>query len=219
MGIRTVVLKIRRGRAGADILDRISVILKNGGLAAYPTETFYGLGAIAYNVEAVGKIYSLKNRSEAKPLPVIVADMAMAEKIADSVPPLFFELGRKFWPGPLTLIVVARPVFPPLMLGPGRSVAVRVPGLAWLRELVRLVEAPLTATSANISGDREISDPGDILEIFNGKVDLIIDGGATPGGLASTIVDLTQTRPRILRQGAVPAFRLKTYFQSSGTRV
>jgi L-threonylcarbamoyladenylate synthase len=218
MGIQTAVLKIRRGRAGADVLDRISVILKNGGLVAYPTETFYGLGVIAYDVEAVGKIYNLKSRSEAKPLSVIVADMAMAEKIADSVPPLFFELGREFWPGPLTLVVRAKPVFPPLMLGPGRSIAMRVPGLAWLRELVRRVEAPLTATSANISGDREISDPGEILEIFNGKVDLIIDGGATPGGWASTIVDLTRTAPRILRPGAVPASRLKKYFQSTGTR-
>jgi L-threonylcarbamoyladenylate synthase len=207
----TIILKIVPDRAEPDRLKLISDILKADGVMAYPTETFYGLGAIAFSKKAVRKIYQLKRREQAKPLSVVVSDIEMAENIAAALPPLFRTLAREFWPGPLTLVVEAKPVFPKQMMGPGQSLAMRVPGAHWLRDLVRYVGVPITATSANISGEREIATAEEIIKLFNRKLDLIVDGGPTAGGLPSTIVDLVSREPRILRVGAVPLSLLQKF--------
>jgi L-threonylcarbamoyladenylate synthase len=120
-------------------------------------------------------------------------------------------LAGEFWPGPLTLVLRAAPAFPPELAGPGHTVAVRIPPAAWLRELVAEIGLPITATSANISGEREVFDPAEVIRLFEGKVDIILDGGPTPGGLPSTIVDISGDRPRVLREGAVPASALSAF--------
>jgi L-threonylcarbamoyladenylate synthase len=135
----------------------------------------------------------------------------MAESVAENPPALFHMLAKKFWPGPLTIVVRARPLFPPAMLGPGGSIAMRVPGLPWLCDLVGRLGVPMTATSANISGRGEISDPAQVIAEFEGKVDAIVDGGPAPGGLPSTVLDLTSAPPRIVREGAVPLSAFKKY--------
>lgn len=212
MKAKTQIIRIDGGALAPDDARLITAILKGDGVLAYPTETFYGLGASALSGKAVEKIYALKRRDRGKPLSIIVADMAMAEKAADSIPPAAKKLAKEFWPGPLTVVLKARPVFPAEMLGPGGSIAMRVPGVAWLRKLLKRLGSPLTATSANVSGAREISDPREVIRLFRGKIDLIIDGGTTPGGLPSTIVDLTLSQPRVLRSGAVPESSLRKFF-------
>jgi L-threonylcarbamoyladenylate synthase len=211
MPVNTRIVKIHSATLDQDQLKLVSDILLKDGVMAYPTETFYGLGALALSEKAIQKIYRLKKRERGKPLSVVISDIAMAEEIAAALPPLFRTLSREFWPGPLTLVVKAKPLFPPSMLGPGGTLAMRVPDALWLQELVRHLDVPLTATSANLSGEEDISEPEEIIKIFSGKSDLIVDGGPTRGGLPSTILDLTSERPRLLRAGAVPITLLQKY--------
>jgi L-threonylcarbamoyladenylate synthase len=122
-------------------------------------------------------------------------------------------LAGEFWPGPLTIVLPAAASVPERLLGPGRTIALRVPPLAWLRALVRELGEPLTATSANLSGEKELTDPQEVKELFEGKVDLVLDGGPAPGGPPSTIVDLSGERPRILREGRIPAARIEAFIR------
>ena len=212
MTVPTRILKINPAVYDPEALASAAAALRADGILAYPTETFYGLGGLAFSARAVERIYGLKQRDRGKPLSVVIADLDMACEITDVLPPLFLDLAREFWPGPLTLVARARPLFPPAMLGPGGSLAMRVPGTKWLREFLRLLGAPVTATSANLSGGPEISRPEEVIALFRGKVDIIVDGGPTPGGLPSTIVDLTSDKPVIVRPGAVSEAALRRFF-------
>lgn len=178
---------------------------------AYPTDTFYGLGANCFLKKAIHRIYSLKRRERAKPLSVLISHRDMVHRLADEVPSLFWGLTEHFWPGPLTLVVKASSDLPREMLGPGESVGIRLPDVSWLQRLIAEADFPITATSANISGEKEIENPRKIQDIFSGKVDLIVDGGKTGGILPSTVVDLSSSRPKILREGAVPSSFLEKY--------
>jgi len=183
-------------------------VLGGGGIAVYPTDTFYGLGGSAFSVEAAEAVYALKGRQRGKPLPVVVADLEMAAAAAADPPESFGRLAASLWPGPLSLVVRAGPGLPAAMLGPGGTVAMRVPALPWLRSLLRRCGFPLISSSANRSGAAEIDDSAEVRRLFQGSVDLIIDGGRTPGGAASTVVDLTKGEPVLLRPGAVPWDRI-----------
>jgi L-threonylcarbamoyladenylate synthase len=173
-------------------------------VAAYPTETFYALGAAAFSKRGVDRIYRLKGRDASKPLPIIASDPDMAAGIAASLPAAFAALAAEFWPGPLTLVLPAAAGLPEFLVGPGRTIAVRIPPLSWLRSLVAELAEPLTATSANLAGQKELSDPAEVAALVTGKVEWLLDGGRTPGGLPSTIVDITGEVPRVLREGAIP---------------
>lgn len=208
---KTEIIRINPSLVEQEKIEIVAQILSREGVIAYPTDTFYGLGANTFSKKAVHRIYRLKKRKETKPLSVFISDLGMLERIAAAVHPSFFSLATEFWPGPLTLILKAAPGFPEDLLGPGHSLGIRLPNLSWLRELVRVVGFPLTATSANISGEREISDPEEVVQIFKNKVNLIVDGGKTPGGLSSTIVDLTSEKPKIIREGAIPRSKLMKY--------
>lgn len=186
-------------------------ILSADGVMAYPTETFYGLGAVLFSRKAVRRVFLLKARDEGKPLPLIVDGLDMIARLAAAPPPVFYRLAAEFWPGPLTLVLKAADSFPPDLAGPGHTVAVRIPPAAWLRGLVAEIGLPVTATSANVSGEKEASEPAEVRRLFEGKVDVIVDGGPTPGGLPSTIVDLSGETPRVLREGAVLRSGLSAY--------
>jgi L-threonylcarbamoyladenylate synthase len=197
-------------------LEKIKIIaqtLLEEGIIVYPTETFYGLGASCFSKKAIQRIYQLKRRNKSRPLSVIISDMDMVEKIVAELPQPFFSLSSEFWPGPLTLILKAVPQFPDELCGLGHSLGMRLPAVAWLRRLVRQVASPITATSANISGMKEISEVKEIVKIFGTKVDLIVNGGKTQGILPSTVVDLTGKTPKILREGAIPKERLEEYLK------
>jgi L-threonylcarbamoyladenylate synthase len=201
----TLIFGVDPTAADASGLRAVAAILAADGVMAYPTETFYGLGAAAFSEKAVHRVFLLKAREAGKPLSLIVSGMDMVERIAAEPPSAFYVLAGEFWPGPLTIVLKAAPTFPTALAGPGHTVAVRIPPAAWLRALVDELGLPVTATSANVSGRKEISDPAEVRRLFEGKVDVIIDGGMTPGGLPSTIVDLSGPEPAILREGAVPA--------------
>ena len=213
-GMKTLIVKIEPEKVPDDVIETIAGVLLEDGVMAYPTETFYGLGAVCFSGKAVRRIYRLKARDARKPLSLIVSSLDMIETLAVGPPPVFHRLAGEFWPGPLTLVLKASPSFPARLAGPGHTVGVRIPSVPWLRRLVHEVGLPITATSANTSGKGEISDPAEILRTFNDKVDIIVDGGATPGGRASTIVDITGSTPRILREGAIPAGKLERYLSA-----
>lgn len=207
--IVTEIVKINPAHPEPDTLAVICRTLKAKGVMAYPTETFYGLGGDCFDKEVIKRIYDLKKRETAKPFPIIVSDTTMAANLSSEIPPSFTPLTNRFWPGPLTLVLKASPLFPRELVGNRRSIGMRVPGVLWLQELVRCVGFPLIATSANIAGEGEISLPEEIIRIFDGKVELIIDGGKTPGRLPSTVVDLTSETPALLREGAIPGDEIR----------
>ncbi len=209
--MRTRVVRIDPAGPEGEALRTVVGILAADGVMAYPTETFYGLGAVLFSRKAVRRVFRLKARDAGKPLSLVVAGMDMIERLAMEPPPVFYRLAEEFWPGPLTLVLKAAESFPPELAGPGHSVAVRIPPAAWLRGLIAEIGLPITATSANISGEKEVSDPAEVRRLFEGKVDVILDGGPTPGGLPSTIVDLSGECPRVVREGAVPAAALAPF--------
>jgi L-threonylcarbamoyladenylate synthase len=215
--VKTRVVHTDRDQAGQ--MEKIVGILRTGGVIVYPTDTFYGLGVGCFFGRAVKKIYQLKGREWKKPLSVVIADLEMLGTVASSIPPGFFHLADEFWPGPLTVILKASTDLPKKLLGGGESVAVRLPDFPWLQELIRSFGFPLTATSANLSGEEDISRPEEVRRIFEGRVDLIVDGGPTPGGRPSTVLDLTVSPPVIRREGAVSSQRINEFigtFLSSG---
>jgi L-threonylcarbamoyladenylate synthase len=213
MADETRVLKIDPQRVEPDKMNTIVGILQRGGVIAYPTDTFYGLGANCFLKKAIQRIYRLKRREPSKPLSALISNRNMVRSLAVEIPSLFWVLTEQFWPGPLTIVLKASSEVPEEMLGPGESVGIRLPDLSWLRGLIDEADFPITATSANISGEKEIEDPGKIMDIFSGIVDLIVDGGKTEGILPSTVVDLSSSRPEILREGAVPRSYLERYLE------
>lgn len=208
---QTSIIKVDPDRVEKDKIGKIADILGKGGLMAFPTETFYGLGAHALIKDAVEAVFRIKGRDPGKPVSVIVSDMSMFERIVQTPPPLFKAIAARFWPGPLTLILKAVPGIPADILGPDRTIGIRYPKLDWLRALVKTLGAPITATSANVSGEKELYDPRDVKRAFAGLVDLIVDGGRTPGLLPTTVVDLTQEKPRIIRDGQISRGALEEF--------
>ncbi|MCK4911693.1 MAG: threonylcarbamoyl-AMP synthase [Thermodesulfovibrionales bacterium] len=193
------------GAQDANSLMEAVRVLKEGGIVAYPTETFYGLGVKYDNEQALRSLFELKGRPEGKPFSLIIADKEQLKDIAGPLPGAAHELIRQHWPGPLTLVLEALPGLSPYIasyIAPGGTVAVRVPGESMALELARKCGFAITATSANPSGQAPASTARMVSEYFPEGIDLLLDSGATPGELASTIVDLTGQVPRVLREGA-----------------
>jgi tRNA threonylcarbamoyl adenosine modification protein (Sua5/YciO/YrdC/YwlC family) len=184
------------GRAG-ELRDA----LVRGGVAAIPTETFYGLAASPRSAEGCARIVAMKGRSEQKALPVVAASSGDLEALGIDAPPAALLRFAAIWPAALTVVFALRE---PLACSAGeRSLAVRVPAHAKLRHLLSLT-GPLTATSANLSGAPALDSPDRVFDAFGGAIDVLVDGGDTPGGLASTIVDARFDPPRVVRAGAFP---------------
>jgi L-threonylcarbamoyladenylate synthase len=212
--MNTKIIKIDSQKYSVNELSTVVSVLKKNGVIVYPTETFYGLGVNCFSPDAVKKIFGLKKRDRAKPLPVVISDLSMLDSVVREIPPVAELFLRQYWPGPLTLIFSASPFLPEELLGATKSIGVRLPAYAGLRELIKHAGFPITATSANISGEEELSDPKKVLEIFTGKVDCIVDGGKTRGGRPSTVIDLTPPIPQILREGALPASEFQKMLES-----
>lgn len=214
MTFETRKIRINPEMIQGDRIKKISQYLKLGRVIVYPTETFYALGANCFSKQAIQAIYRLKKRHPSKPLSVVISDLDMIREIVSEIPLAFEPLIANFWPGPLTLVFKAAPRVPEELCGPSGSIGVRLTEHEWLRSLVRHASFPITATSANISGKEDISDPANAWREFNGKVDLIVDGGVTRGHLPSTVLDLSAKGVRIIREGAVPLSQLKKYLSS-----
>jgi L-threonylcarbamoyladenylate synthase len=182
--------------------------LKSGGVVAYPTDTVYGLGALAGDELAVRKLYRIKGREFDKPLPLLIASSADVDAVATGLSEEAITLIDGFWPGGLTLVLRRRRTFHSVALQ-GDTVAVRVPGLALTRYLIELAGEPVTGTSANRSGEESCRTAEEVRAQLADDVDFILDGGACPGGIESTVLDCTTESLRILRQGAVPVTELE----------
>jgi len=184
-------------------IEEAARLLRSGGLVAFPTETFYGLGANALDPGAVARVFVAKGRPPEKPLLVLVDSMAMVEKLVAEIPPRATGLMDRHWPGPLTLVLRAAPGLPPGLTAGTGTLGVRLPGHPLALALVRAAGVPVTAPSANPSGGPSPRLAEEVLAGLGGRIDLVLDGGPTPGGAPSTVLDLTEEPPRVLRQGAV----------------
>lgn len=178
-------------------------IIRAGGLVAIPTETVYGLGANGLDETAVAKIFEVKGRPQDNPLILHVAEPKEMERFCHSIPSSAYRLAEAFWPGPLTMVLPARDIVPKRTTGGLSTVAVRCPDCAVTRQIIRLAGVPIAAPSANISGKPSTTTAEHVLHDHDGKIELIVDGGACRVGVESTIVDLTEERPRLLRPGGI----------------
>jgi L-threonylcarbamoyladenylate synthase len=199
--VKTRVLTIAPLAVGSEAVREIAAVLSRNGVIVYPTDTFYGLGANCFSQEALRRIFEIKSRPAAKGLPVLVSDLEMARNLAGEIPPVLYALASRFWPGPLTVVLKAASHLPPELVGPARTIGVRLPAVAWLQALIRGTGVPLVTTSANISGEGEVDSAERVIRLFKGSVDLIVDGGRTPGGKPSSVIDLTGEKPVLRREG------------------
>ena len=184
-------------------LARAAALLRAGELVAFPTDTVYGVGAIVWDAAAVGKLYGAKLRALDKAIPVLLADPADVSLVAGDLPPAALRIAARLWPGPLTLVVPRAAGVPDEVTAGGDTVAVRVPDHALARALIRAAGAPLATTSANLSGQPSPVTAEEAATQLGGRIALILDGGRCPGGVASTVVDVTGAEPVILRVGPI----------------
>ena len=200
----TLCLKIDPGKPDEEKLAEAVRVLREGGVVAFPTETFYGLGADARNEAAVEKIFRIKGRNFRNPLSVIVANDREVIPLVEEIPATATILMQTFWPGPLTLIFRAAPSVSSRLTGGTGKIGIRVSSHPIARFLAAGLAGPLTATSANLSGGPECSSADAVIRALGDLPDAVIDGGETLGGAGSTILDVTVFPPRILREGAIP---------------
>ena len=200
----------------AATLRPVAGALRSGEVVAIPTETFYGLAAFVGRPDALQAILRLKGRKEAKPLPLIVDSIDMARSWMLDPPAWFADLAGRFWPGPLTLVVSAIPGLSPPVIGAAGSIALRIPAHPVARALVTLCAAPLTATSANRSGQPAMRHPDDVAATLGPALRYLVDDGSTPGGLPSTLLDIRPTPPRLLRHGALGVDRIDAVLSDLG---
>ena len=193
----TEILLAGRGRD----LERAAELLRAGQLVAFPTDTVYGVGAPAFDANAVASIYVAKERPPDKAIPVLIADASDLSRIAASVPDCARALIARFWPGALTLVLPKRPDVSEIVSS-DETVAVRIPNLDLARALLRLT-GPLAATSANRSGQPSPVTAADVMAQLGGRIAAVLDGGPCPGGISSTVVDCVASPPRVLREGAL----------------
>jgi L-threonylcarbamoyladenylate synthase len=186
-------------------------MLANGAVLAIPTETFYGLAVDPFNAEAVRRVQTLKGTPHGSPILLLLSAAPQVSQVAESVPSYFSTLAERFWPGPLTIVVPVAPHVPPEVAGGTRGVGVRVSGLPLARLLAEAFGKPLTGTSANVHGMPPCRTAREVLDSFASGIDLVLDAGPTPGGLPSTVLDLTGPRAAIVREGAVPLASLRPF--------
>jgi len=186
--------------------------IKKGRVAGMPTDTFYGLAADPLNLHAVDLIYDVKSRSRHKPLSLLIESVEQAEYLARPLPDVFYNITRKFWPGPLTIIVKASSRLPLKVTANTGNVALRVPAARIPVEVIRAAGVPITATSANISGASECTTAEGVRQQLGAKLGLIVDGGTSPREVASTILDMSVAgKVTVLRHGAIPESELNEF--------
>ena len=189
-------------------------VLQDGGVAAVPTDTLYGLAADAFSPTAIERVFDIKERPEGLALPVLLSGAEQLSQVADDVPGQLEAVAEAFWPGAMTLIVKRNESLPPRLTAGNPTVAVRVPDHPVPRELARRLGRPITGTSANISG---AADPRSLAELraqVGDRVDFLVTAGRAPAGTASTIVDLSGDAPRLIREGAIPFRQIESVLSS-----
>lgn len=189
----SVIQQIKKGAA----------IIKKGGIVAFPTDTVYGLGASIFNEKAVSRIFEVKQRPQNMALPVLISDIAMLNNIVNNLPGVALKLAEHFWPGALTMVLLKSDRVPGVVTAGENTIAVRLPAHPVPLTLIAELGIPIVGTSANLSGKPSPVNAKEVKQQLGDKVDLIIDGGTSPGGQESTIIDLTAGKPVILREGPI----------------
>lgn len=191
------------------ILEKAVEALEKGRIIAYPTETFYGLG-VKFDIEdSLRRLYMIKKRAKEKAIPLIISDKVLLSLITESIDPRASILIERFWPGPLVLILPARKGISTYITAGTGKVAVRIPGESFALYLSKKAKFPITATSANLSGMPPARDAEGVINYFGEKIDLLIDGGCTPGIQPSTIIDITKKGFKIVREGLIDIESIK----------
>src|SRR5271169_5723415 len=204
--VRPEIVKISSQEPEAPLVSYVAEKIRAGEVLGMPTDTFYGLAADPFNLHAVDRVYDIKSRSRHKPLSLLIESVDQAAELAWPVPEIFYLLARRFWPGPLTIIVKADPKLPLKVTANTGNVALRVPAAEVPLAIVRAVGSPITATSANLHGASECTNAHEVRDQLGDCLPLIVDGGQSPRDMPSTIVDLTSEDGwRLLRQGAIPS--------------
>ncbi len=199
-----LIIKIDPIHPDPAVVQETIAILKSGGIIAYPTETFYGLGADACNETALERIFSAKGRDYRNPIPVIIEDRGSLSKWVLNIPDTAAALMDRFWPGPLTLVFQASAAVAARVSAGTGKIGIRVSSSRIASELAGSLACPLTATSANLSGHPECTRSEEVYRQLKDRIDAIVEGGPAQGGKGSTIVDVTYGPVKVLREGAVP---------------
>ncbi|MCE5258116.1 MAG: threonylcarbamoyl-AMP synthase [Chloroflexi bacterium] len=207
---RTDILEIDDAQAIASAV----ALLRRGEVIAFPTDTVYGVGCDPRQIEAVERLYRVKQRSLNMAIPLLVADLKAAEQVARGLSCTFYLLAERFWPGELTLVVYRQSTVPDIVTAGGDTVALRVPNHPTVLHLCRELGGALAVTSANISGAPACATAEEVFHDLGGRVPLILDGGRCTGGVASTIIDCVSEPPRLLRQGNLSLDLLRTVIPS-----
>jgi L-threonylcarbamoyladenylate synthase len=212
--VRAEILKISNDKPEASLIRYAADQIRAGEVLGMPTDTFYGLAADPFNLRAVDRVYEIKSRSRHKPLSLLIESVEQAEEMARPLPEEFEALARKFWPGPLTIIVKASSRLPLKVTANTGNVALRIPNSRIPLAVVQAAQIPITATSANLSGEAECTTALAVRDQLKDRISIIVDGGTSPREVASTIVDLTDedARWRILREGAIPSQEISEFF-------
>lgn len=209
----TIIEKVDPGNIDADVMDRAGKLIAEGELVAFPTETVYGLGGDALDPDASRKIYAAKGRPSDNPLIVHIAEFDDMKRVAREVPEQARKLADAFWPGPLTMIVWKSDAVPEATTGGMQTVAVRMPNHPVALELIRRSGCLIAAPSANTSGRPSPTEAQHVAEDLSGKIAMILDGGPVGIGIESTIIDLTEEKPMILRPGYITPEMLSEVLQ------
>jgi tRNA threonylcarbamoyl adenosine modification protein (Sua5/YciO/YrdC/YwlC family) len=212
--VRAEIVKINSESPEISLVKYAADQIRAGEVLGMPTDTFYGLAADPFNLRAVDRVYDIKTRSRHKPLSLLIEGVDQAEELAKALPEEFYALARKYWPGPLTIIVKAGSRLPLKVTANTGNVALRVPNAKIPLAVVTAAAIPITATSANLSGASECTSAEQVHQQLHGRISIIVDGGTSPRDTPSTIVDLTDegARWRILREGAIAADEISTLF-------
>lgn len=191
------------------LLARAVAVIRSGGVVAIPTDTLYGLAADPFNPKAVDRVFAAKGRAESQAVALVASDLAQVVACLGPLTPMARRLASGFWPGPLTILMIASEALASGISAGTGMVGVRVPDHRVTRELCRLASLPLVATSANKAGKPPSHDPDDVAAALGEAIDLLVDSGPTPGGPPSTIVDANGSSPRLIREGAIPLERIE----------
>ena len=204
--LRPEIVKIDSKEPEASLVAYVAEKIRSGQVLGMPTDTFYGLAADPFNLHAVDRVYEIKTRSRHKPLSLLIESVDQAADLAWPVPEIFYLLARRFWPGPLTIIVKADPKLPLRVTANTGNVALRVPAAEIPLAIIRAAGLPVTATSANLHGEVECTNAMEVRDQLGDCLSLIVDGGQSPRDTPSTIIDLANEDGswRLLRHGAVP---------------
>ncbi len=199
------VVKIDEAEPPLKGLKRAISIIEEGGIVAFPTESFYGLGVDATNSSAIERLFLVKKRDPGLPLLILISSIDELSKYTASIPAEALELGRRFWPGGLTMVLQSSQTLPSMLTAGTGKIGIRISSHPLAHALTLALKLPVTGTSANISGRPPCTRADQVLECLGGQVDLILDGGITEGAHPSTLLDVTSNPPLLIREGIIKA--------------